>query len=346
MMVRFKVVRASKLLFYLAAGIFVLVLGVLVARYVLSSSNSNDSINSAANYVRNTESQALTDDFPVKPSASKSFFINTSSSSIIDQPAFVSDSNLQNDSFDFNPDVEGNIQIEIVSEVSDAALQKRILIYHTHTHEAYEQVSNDPYVALEAWRTKDADHSVVRVGNELTQLLLSYGFCVVHDKTDHEGDELSTAYSRSLKTLESYEEKFDLYIDLHRDAYCDGAEIVCKGQNGKELAPIMMLIGNGEGFDEKPYYEENYTFARKLTQRINQQMSGLCKEVMVKDGRYNQHIGIFSILIEVGHNKNTLQQALDSIPPLAKAIYSLLIEKPDLSLTQIIETQNDEWNTD
>ena len=102
---------------------------------------------------------------------------------------------------------------------------KRILIYHTHTHEAYEQVSEDPYEALEAWRTTDVDHSVVRVGEELAQALRQHGFRVTHDITDHEGEALSTAYTRSLKTLESYDETFDLYIDLHRDAYVSGAEL-------------------------------------------------------------------------------------------------------------------------
>ena len=58
---------------------------------------------------------------------------------------------------------------------------------------------------------------------------------------------------------------------------------------------------------------------------------------MVKDGRYNQHIGIFSILVEVGHNKNTLRQALNSIPPLADALYSLMIEAPDPALTAMSE---------
>ena len=53
--------------------------------------------------------------------------------------------------------------------------------------------------------------------------------------------------------------------------------------------------------------------------------------------RDNQHIGIFSILVEVGHNKNTLRQALNSIPPLADALYSLMIEAPDPTLAAMSE---------
>ena len=51
----------------------------------------------------------------------------------------------------------------------------RVLIYHTHTHEAYEQTEADPYEALEAWRTADEEHSVVRVGEELAKLLRAAG---------------------------------------------------------------------------------------------------------------------------------------------------------------------------
>jgi len=57
--------------------------------------------------------------------------------------------------------------------------------------------------------------------------------------------------------------------------------------------------------------------------------------VLVKDGRYNQNIGVFSILVEVGHNRNTLAQACNSVSPLAKAIYALMVASPDPELTRI-----------
>ena len=100
----------------------------------------------------------------------------------------------------------------------------------------------------------------------------------------------------------------------------------------EEMAPVMLLIGNGNGFDVKPWYPENLSFAKALETRINSEAPGLCKPVLVKDGRYNQHIGVFAILVEVGHNRNTLTQALNAVPPLAEAIHSLMIDDPDPSL--------------
>lgn len=230
---------------------------------------------------------------------------------------------------------DGQIEIEIVKPEAPAARQQRVLIYHTHTHEAYEQVDADPYEALEAWRTTDTGHSVVRVGEALASCLRRYGFDVVHDATDHEGNQLSTAYDRSLVTLMSYKERFDLYIDLHRDAYVEGDTIAVTAASGEEMAPLMLLIGNGNGFDVKPWYAQNLRFAQALESRINDVEPGLCKPVLVKDGRYNQNIGVFSILIEVGHNRNTLLQACNSVHPLAKAIHSLMVESPDASLERI-----------
>ena len=232
----------------------------------------------------------------------------------------------------------GAIEIEVVEEAPSPAPQAAapsVLIYHTHTHEAYEQVQEDPYEALEAWRTTDADHSVVRVGEELALQLRALGFDVVHDTTEHEGSALSTAYTRSLATLESYENAFDLYIDLHRDAYVQGAPRSHITPAGESLAQVMMLIGNGNGFDVKPYYAQNLAFARALADRVNAQEAGLCKPVLVKDGRYNQNIGVFSILIEVGHNRNTLEEALDAVPPLARALHSLMVAAPDPELERM-----------
>ena len=57
--------------------------------------------------------------------------------------------------------------------------------------------------------------------------------------------------------------------------------------------------------------------------------------MLVKDGRYNQNIGVFSILVEVGHNQNTLAEALDSVPALAEAIDALLIEKTNPEIEKL-----------
>ena len=84
-------------------------------------------------------------------------------------------------------------------------------------------------------------------------------------------------------------------------------------------------MGNGKGFDEKPYYAENYELATRLTYRINEAHEGLCRPVMVKDGRYNQNVSTRALLVEVGHNENSLEQALAALPYLADALRDVLL---------------------
>lgn len=273
-MIRFKVVRASRLLLWAAIAILAAVVLYILVRYSLSA-----------------EPQAQMSSASLVENEAETMMVFASSAA--SEP----------------------IEVEVVKPNP-----RSVLIYHTHTHEAYEQVKDDPYEALEAWRTADADHSVLRVGEELARCLRELGFEVVHDQTDHENDALSTAYTRSLGTLEGYDRRFDLYIDLHRDAYSRGMRTRWTDADGTPMAQPMLLIGNGNGFDEKPYYDENLAFARVLTDLINRDHPGLCKDVLVKDGRYNQHIGIFAVLIEFGHNKNTLREALNTAPVVARAI--------------------------
>ncbi len=208
----------------------------------------------------------------------------------------------------------------------------RILIYHTHTYEAYE-LNQQNYQETERWRTADSEYNMVRVGEELAQLLRGLGYTVVHDTTAFEPPDLSSAYARSLAMLENRMEAgetYDLYIDLHRDAFVEGqtgANTVTAG--GVETARLMLLIGKGEGYtdtgyDRKPDWEANLACAQRITDSLNDQVPSLCKEVRLKSGRFNQHVAKNCVLIEVGNNRNTLQQALAAMPYLADAIHAVL----------------------
>lgn len=157
-MVRFKVVKGSQLLMAAAVVVLALVVGGIVLATVLS--DSDPAVGAQASLVRQEEE-------------AKTETVFASSLSVL--PLDPSDAPLR---------------IEVVPECTPAAGTRSILIYHTHTHEAYEQAADDQYVAIEAWRTMDEDHSVVRVGEELARLLRERGFEVVHDTTDHEQNDL------------------------------------------------------------------------------------------------------------------------------------------------------------
>ena len=315
-MIRFKVVKGSKLLLGIAVAALAIVLGLVVYRMIGGGGPSGDG-SGAAPYqqtIRHTGAKTASVFAPTDDQIAAPLSLDP------EDPA---------EPIRYDP-----------RQAADAAQRDptppRVLIYHTHTHEAYEQVNSDPYVAIEAWRTTDADHSVVRVGEELARLLRRDGFEVVHDVTDHEGSDLATAYTRSLQTLLNYDTTFDLYIDVHRDAYSQGLPMGHVLSDGTSAAQLMPLIGNGNGFAEKPFFEQNYAFACALCDEINALEPGLCRKVLVKDGRYNQHIGVFSVLIEVGHNKNTLAEAINALPVLSEAIRCMFADKAALAAMKAI----------
>jgi len=215
--------------------------------------------------------------------------------------------------------------------VSDNNRSFRVLIYHTHTYEAYTATEKHPYVPTETWRTANNERNVVAVGAYLADILRSAGVEVTHDISAYEPPALSSAYERSLAMLEkriANGEQYDLYIDLHRDAYSEGNGPNTVQINDESAARLMLLVGKGTGqtgagYDKKPDFEKNKTLAQTLTNRMNLQTEGLCRPVSVKSGRYNQHIAPCCVLIEVGNNRNTLEEALCAMPSLANAICSL-----------------------
>lgn len=223
--------------------------------------------------------------------------------------------------------------IEVLGVGEAEAPKKRVLIYHTHTYEAFRQAEDGRYQETETWRTADAEHNMLRVGRELAALLRSMDVEVVHDETAFEPPKLSSAYARSLDMLERRQaagETYDLYIDLHRDAYIESQ----KGPNtvnvgGQEAARLMILIGRGEGatgqgYAEKPDWQANLAIAQTITDTLNAQAEGLCRDVCVKSGRYNQHVAKRCILVEAGNNQNTLAQVLCAMPYLADAVAAAL----------------------
>lgn len=216
-------------------------------------------------------------------------------------------------------------------EVLDVAAMNRqtysVYIYHTHTYEAYDMRDGNQYKETEKWRTADNMYNVVRIGAELKSALENAGITVMHDTYAYEMPRLTTAYSRSLESLEkAVLKEYDLYIDLHRDSYSvnNGPNVIEK--DNMQLGRFLFLIGQGTGtdFDEKPDWEKNAHVAGIISDALNEQAPGISRGVKLKSGRYNQHITSPVILIEAGNNKNTLTEMLGTIPYLANAICTYL----------------------
>lgn len=218
------------------------------------------------------------------------------------------------------------LQLPVRTGNQSSALQrkKKILIYHTHTFEAYQQQTASPYQETDKWRTRDNAFNIVCVGDKLKKELENLGYEVIHDTTAFEPPKLGTAYARSAKMLKARKEAgetYDLCIDLHRDASnASNNSPSFVAIDGKECARLMLLVGKGEGFKEKPNFTRNSLFAEKLEKEFSLYGTIFDRGIRYKTGRYNQHVFTPSVLIEAGHNENTLSQALHAMPILADCI--------------------------
>ena len=205
---------------------------------------------------------------------------------------------------------------------------KNVLIFHTHTCESYTSSDTYPYTPTGNYRTTDLNYSVARVGDELESYLKSYGFNVRHDKSYHDYPAYTGSYSRSLATVQSLlnEEKYDIIIDLHRDAIGSRPDYAPTVRIGNEYAAqVMFVMGSNGGGLYHPNWNSNLKFAVKVQEVANEMYPGLFKPIIFRNSRYNQHLGRAACIIEVGSTGNTLEETLVSMKYLASVLNSALI---------------------
>lgn len=196
-----------------------------------------------------------------------------------------------------------------------------VLIYHTHNDEAYYK-GNKNYFESDIGRTFNEKYNVIAVGEALEEELKTYGFNVIHDKSDNVSDGFNYAYDTSLKNINKYVGKADIFIDLHRDAYATGTKKnYITNTLGKEFAFVRFVVANGKNYIEKPNYKQNKLLAEKIHTELNRLLPGISKGVLEKDARLNQHISKSCLLIEIGNEKNDIKQVINSVEILASAIY-------------------------
>ena len=201
--------------------------------------------------------------------------------------------------------------------------KSNIIIFHTHTCESYTSSKKYSYTPTGNFRTTDLKYSVARVGDELTNYLKKYNFNVTHNKTYHDYPSYNGSYSRSLSTVSGIlkKTKADIIIDLHRDAigsYSGYAPTVKIGDD--ECAQIMFVIGTDGGQLKHQNWKSNLRFAIKMQELANKEYPGLFKPIILRNSRYNQHLGKAACIIEVGSTGNKLEQCLNSMKYLSKII--------------------------
>jgi len=208
----------------------------------------------------------------------------------------------------------------------------QVLIVHAHSREKF--IDSDPY---------DAFTGVMGVGRELAEILRrDYGIEVLHylerfDIVDGR-PQRDGAYERlepTVRRLLDENPSIKIVIDLHRDGVGAHVAPMVTYINGERAAQIMFVNGlsrryrNGEAQPvaslPNPYQRENLAFTLNLQLAANELHPGFARRAYLLPFRYSLHMAPASILLEVGAQNNTLQEALNAMPAMAEIIAAVVL---------------------
>ena len=204
--------------------------------------------------------------------------------------------------------------------------KKQILIYHTHgASESYQKGNGK------------IKNSIVDVGEALAQELeTQYGYGVYHDKTKYDyirgSIDRSAGYNVALKGIETILKKnkdIQVVIDLHRDGVAK-SESDTVTIDGRKTARIMFFNGLSRSksgpiaYLNNPNLQGNLSFSLQSKMAAMQNYPEFAKPIYLKGYRYNLHVKERCLLIELGNQNNTAEEAMNAVVPLAKVLDEVL----------------------
>ena len=208
--------------------------------------------------------------------------------------------------------------------------QPTVLIFHTHTTEAYEVLDRGWYSTDFPTRSKNSNTSVVRVGVAIQQRLEAAGFVVLHDTQIHDLS-YNGSYAHSRISVDNYKSKYPslkVIIDVHRDGIqqSDGTKIKpVTSINGKKASQIMIITGCQDGkVTEFPDWQQNLVFALQLQKKAEDLYPGLMRPVFFAPRKYNMDTSHCGVLLEVGSDANTLEEAVYSGGLIGNSLAALM----------------------
>ncbi|MCL2487628.1 MAG: stage II sporulation protein P [Oscillospiraceae bacterium] len=208
-----------------------------------------------------------------------------------------------------------------------------VLICHTHTTESYMPYDAGYYNDGDTPRTADPLLSVTGVGAELADQLRAAGIGTVHDTTVHDSPQYTGAYTRSEKTVAALLTKYPsirVVLDIHRDGLMVNTTTKLKPTvlvDGQKAAQLMLICGVSDVKTiPHPDWQQNFRFALRLHDRMESRYPGLMRPLSLVSSRYNQHLAPGALLIEVGSEANTQEEAKYAVRLLAEELSGLLKE--------------------
>ncbi len=232
---------------------------------------------------------------------------------------------------DFEIDVDEELASPLGFDVEDTD-EPQVLIVHTHTTEAYLQRDEGVYYSEYTGRSTDDSENITSAGQAMADSLSKNGIKALHSSVHHDDPSYNGSYDRSAQTIYDYLEKYPsikVVIDFHRDSIGYGGE---DGKmkptfeaNGKKAAQIMIMSGyDPSGEYDFAHWEENLRLALRIQSRAEQMYPGMTRPLYFGDFAYNMNINSGSLLIEVGTEVNTLDEARYTGELLGKVLAKVL----------------------
>jgi len=209
--------------------------------------------------------------------------------------------------------------------------EPQILIIHTHSSEAYTQSGADRYSPSDDGRTEDTQFNVVRIGDELTEILTEAGLNVIHDRGIYDYPSYTGSYTRAGEAIAQYLEScpgIRVVLDIHRDALGSNGVVykTMAEEEGTAASQIMLLVGTDESGLEHPNWRGNLAFALYLQNAANSVFPTLMRPVALVPQRYNQQLAPGALILEVGSSGNTLREALAAVRLFGRAAAPALLD--------------------
>ncbi len=196
-----------------------------------------------------------------------------------------------------------------------------VLIVHTHTTESYGEFGE---------RNTDATKNVISVGEQMKKVFAENNIGVIHDTTVHDYPSYQGAYTRTLSTIEKNlreNPSIKIVLDIHRDGYIydDGSRLKKTTQiNGEDVAQVMLVCGTDSSGLYHPQWRENLKLAAKIQSAATQMYPTLMRPIDLRLERFNMHTTNGSLLLEIGANGNTIDEAKRGAMYVATAICEVI----------------------
>lgn len=199
----------------------------------------------------------------------------------------------------------------------------QILIYHTHSQEGF--VDSVP---------GDNTTNIQGVGERLTQILQdTYGYRVVHHTGEYDINGRDDAYANALPGIEQVlaeNPSIQVVIDLHRDEMPKDTRLVMD-LDGRPTARFMFFNGLSRtkttgniAYLYNENLDDNLAFSFQMQLKAAEYYPGLTRKIYLKGYRYNMHLASRYLLIELGAQNNTLEEAMNACDPLAHVLDMVL----------------------